>query len=421
MPFSANSVKQPTTTTHTIWRKLKDGTRKAYAGALSTYLRYSRINRFMAPREALKGRILYYNDEEDHGEVDPAVAARGLGQVGNVPITESLWSRCVPEDLRGRYQKWRQETHGVDVSDGVGVREMLDALVQDGALRKHENVPEDSGKTHVRPKSSEKCAFMLNCVKQNACDDCKPRGFQLPQIERLWDYVLLGGRQRLYMAKLDMSNWFWSLCLPRPWVGEFSVCVGDAQYVWQSLPFGWIYSPLPCQKLVYSVVRTSLWWLPVLFFVYLDDILVLGTRRFVRKVVRRVRQRLQRVGFVISQKSVTEPARDLHFVGKVFGIKRGTLENRPGMLRGLVRLWLLLVSGLLNRKGMERLLGRLEWALWPSAGLSPFLAGAYSWKHAWGIRGPRALLRPLLTAICFAFVPQKYPVKAKVQAEPPTC
>ena len=88
------------------------------------------------------------------------------------------------------------------------------------------------------------------------------------------------------------------------------------------------------------------------------------------------------------------------------------------MLRGLVRLWLLLVLGLLNRKGMERLLARLEWALRPSAGLSPFLAGAYCWKHAGGGRVPRALLRPLLTAICFAFVPQKYPVKARRSPRP---
>ena len=119
-----------------------------------------------------------------------------------------------------------------------------------------------------------------------------------------------------------------------------------------------------------------------------------------------------------------EPARDLDFVGKLFDLKRGTLENRSGMLRGLVQLWLLLVLGLLNRKGMERLLGRLEWALRPSAGLSPFLAGAYCWKHrrgGGGRRVPRALLRPLLTAICFAFVPWKYPIKARVQAEPPSC
>ena len=79
---------------------------------------------------------------------------------------------------------------------------------------------------------------------------------------------------------------------------------------------------------------------------------------------------------MISQKSVTEPASDLDFVGKFFDLKRGTPENRLGMLRGLVQLWLLLVLGLLNRKGMERLLGRREWALRPSAGLSPFLVGA---------------------------------------------
>ena len=150
----------------------------------------------------------------------------------------------------------------------------------------------------------------------------------------------------------------------------------------------------------------------MLCFVFLDDILIVGIRRFVRKAVRRATHRLQRVGFVISPKSVTEPSLNLDFVGKVFDLSSGTLENRPGILRGLVRLWLLLVLGLLNRKGMERLLGRLEWALRPSAGLSPILAGAYCWKHAGGSRVPRALLRPLLTAISFALVPQRYAVKA---------
>ena len=66
------------------------------------------------------------------------------------------------------------------LSDGVGVRETLDALIWDGALSKHENVQEAIGKAQVRPNCSEKCAFILNCVKQNACDGRKPRGFQLP-------------------------------------------------------------------------------------------------------------------------------------------------------------------------------------------------------------------------------------------------
>ena len=59
------------------------------------------------------------------------------------------------------------------------------------------------------------------------------------------------------MAKVDLSNCFWSVRLPRSWVGEFSVWGGDAQYVWQSLPFVWKYSPLLCQKLVCSVVGAS--------------------------------------------------------------------------------------------------------------------------------------------------------------------
>ena len=42
----------------TVWRKREDGTRKAYTGALCKFLRYNRINGFMAPREALKGRML---------------------------------------------------------------------------------------------------------------------------------------------------------------------------------------------------------------------------------------------------------------------------------------------------------------------------------------------------------------------------
>ena len=42
----------------TIWHKVEDGTRKAYAGALWKYLWYSKINGYMAPREALKGRML---------------------------------------------------------------------------------------------------------------------------------------------------------------------------------------------------------------------------------------------------------------------------------------------------------------------------------------------------------------------------
>ena len=42
----------------TVWRKLENGTQKAYVGALYKLVRYSNINGFMAPREALKECLL---------------------------------------------------------------------------------------------------------------------------------------------------------------------------------------------------------------------------------------------------------------------------------------------------------------------------------------------------------------------------
>ena len=139
-----------------------------------------------------------------------AVAARELGQVGNVPIQDTLWSRCVLEDLRSRYRKWRDNSRGVGSSDGVGVSEMLDALVRDGALSKHTNVREASGKAQVRPKSSEKCAFILNCAKQNACGSRNLPGFQLPQIEHPRDSILLGTTQAIY-GKTELVQLFLEL------------------------------------------------------------------------------------------------------------------------------------------------------------------------------------------------------------------
>ena len=139
----------------------------------------------------------YYSEEEDQGEVDLSIAAKRLGQVGNVLIRDTLWSRCVPADLQSRYRKWRTNSGSVGSSDGVGVREMLDALVRNGALSNRDGVKEAGGKAQVRPKSCTKCAFILNCVKQNECDGRKPRGFRLPQIEQLRDSILLGGRHTL--------------------------------------------------------------------------------------------------------------------------------------------------------------------------------------------------------------------------------
>ena len=169
----------------------------------------------------------YYNDEEEQEGVDPTIAARSLGPVGYVRLQNTLWSRYVPSNLQEKYREWKERSGGVGPFDGVGVSEMLDTLVRDGALSKRDGM--DVAK--VRPKSSEKCPFILNCVKQNDSDARKPHGFHLPQTEQLWKALMLEGRRKLYLAKLDLSNCFWSIWLPKKWVGALSVCVGDTQYI----------------------------------------------------------------------------------------------------------------------------------------------------------------------------------------------
>ena len=182
--------------------------------------------------------------------MDPTIVVRGLGPLGRVPLHDTLRSRYVPSNLQKRFREWREESGaGVGPSDGWGLRKMLDALVRDGALSKRDKLGVASGKAQVRPKSSERCVFILNCVKQNESDARIPHGFQLPQIEQLRNTILLGGRKTLYLAKLDLSNCFWSVRsvsgMPStygthsPLDGNIRPCCAKSLYtVWYLLPFG---------------------------------------------------------------------------------------------------------------------------------------------------------------------------------------
>ena len=47
-----------------------------------------------------------YYDAEEEGPVSPELARRGVGEVGTVPVVDSIWRRCVPADLLRRYNDW---------------------------------------------------------------------------------------------------------------------------------------------------------------------------------------------------------------------------------------------------------------------------------------------------------------------------
>ena len=115
----------------------------------------------------------YYSDEEGDEEVSPDLAGRGIGECGRVQLSELLWRRAVPDDLLEKYREWMKATGGVGDSKGVGVAEMLESPVEGGSLRRVPKSMGASGKARVIPKNSEKCSFIMNCMKQNA-SDCRP-------------------------------------------------------------------------------------------------------------------------------------------------------------------------------------------------------------------------------------------------------
>ena len=85
-----------------------------------------------------------------------------------------------------------------------------------------------------------------------------------------------------------------------------------------------------------------------------------------------------KAGFLISPKSVIEPVRSLDFIGKQFSAAALTVENKPGIIGGVVALPLLgIVQNRLSARMAARLLGKLEWPVRPNAGLAPFVAGGH--------------------------------------------
>ena len=196
--------------------------------------------------------------------------------------------------------------------------------------------------------------------------------------------------------------------MPYRWCRVFRVNTPQGCFRWLTLPFGWKYSPVLCQKLVSALVRRALRDLRARGVTYLDDVLVSAVgRNRLRVAARRVSRVLGRAGFLISPKSVIEPVRTLDFIGQQFSAATMTVENKPGVIGGVVALWLLgIVQNRLSARLAARLLGKLEWAVRPNAGLAPFVAGGHCWKLNDFCDFRKGVRRALMTAVAFALTPQ---------------
>ena len=185
-----------------------------------------------------------------------------------------------------------------------------------------------------------------------------------------------------------MTSFPLNLCvnMPREWRDIFCVSVQGQALKWSTLPFGWKYSPVLCQRLMAAIMGNAVADLPAMPFVYIDDVLVASNKRELRRAVGRMKAKLHKATFVLSPKLETTPVVELDFIGKIFNMETRVMRNRKGMIMGLISAWFKLVRGRPRRKGMERFLGRLEALSWDGGLLGRGMA--YKWKMSEWEVGP---------------------------------
>ena len=221
-----------------------------------------------------------------------------------------------------------------------------------------------NAKAYLKPKSAQKCAFIVNMIRVN--DHClPPPPFQLPQLDNLTHTItlaLLRGTP-LYFTKLDISNMFWSCKIPPQFQHTIRIGVRGQVFSFHGLP----------QHLV---------------------------------------QHFKQHNWVVSTKSELEPTHHITWMGKHFNVAVGSVPSDPVYIVGIIMLWVTLATHEYRHKYLHRLLGKLQWALRPGRGAAPFLAGPYSWLHQGPTESkctPTLVLRALAEAIAAALVPWTAP------------
>ena len=367
-----------------------------------------------------EGDLEYYSSSDEEGVVTEEMAARGVGEAGCVTVSDKIWNSLVPRDLLGVYRRQlREDSAGVEKSQGGRpgpVDAMLESLRTETKGLRRTKRPE-TAKMFLTWKNALKCRAILDARGVNASDPRKPPKFRLPGLEAIRHWMgrarprrVGGGRCRVFLAKLDLQNAYWSIRLPTAWRSVFVVGGRSGRrFRYARLPFGWAYSPVICQKLVSSVIRGALSRRGVRGWVYLDDILLsCRSKSRLRGAVRDCIRRLRRAGFIVGAKSEPEPTERLGFIGKQIDTKAGTISNAVGALVGAFRAWVRGVGrGRLPSKVMERLLGKMCWLSRPNAGLGAFLAGAYrGLQSGKGVFG-RGVCKGVATVLLFSCVPQR--------------
>ena len=214
---------------------------------------------------------------------------------------------------------------------------------------------------------------------------CTPPRFSLRSWEQLSKLlVTFYPGVPLYGTHIDLKNAFWSFVLLESARTVFRLQSGPSGRVvgLGRLPFGWKYSPFICQQTLARIVERVL---PpdILLLHYLDDFLLVhhdNNDNTGNTVIA-----LGREGFIVSPKSVLEPATQLVFLGKWLDpLVRMVWSHEVAHLQMFVA-WLRLAVWRSESRLLQSFLGFLHWQVRPRGVACPFAAGAYCWLREEGL------------------------------------
>ena len=324
------------------------------------------------------------------------LAEKGLGECGWVPIPVLTWRKLVAKEAVAAMSNVRFSRQPLSESEeamvralaGQGHLELIQPGVQGFGLG-------PSAPIFLIPKSSEKCSFIVNCRRGNQLDRSEQPKMSLPTLYSLarrfvkWASDSKLRRKQRFVITVDLTNCFPSMRVPEEVWGTFRVQGPDGVYDLRSLPFGWKLSPPICQHVVGEHVRQALTSFPppagydsaleVPHDHYLDDlILVESDPDWLRACGRWLLAVLVLAGFVISKKSMVEPASRAKWLGKVVDVQGLVIENDVMLVAKIISAVISLYDAVVPVQQVQRILGLINWLAAPGKGHLPFLAGIYS-------------------------------------------
>ena len=156
------------------------------------------------------------------------MARAGVGRAGRVSVAASIWRRCMPDNLLDVYLRRFSSDSEIPCpqSRSHGILILMLQVVRVNALGFRSTSRPPTGTTFLPYKNHTKCRLLLNATTINATDRRRPPRITLLSLCDFPDRFGKTGAQGLWMAKLDLTNTYWSIRLPGKWRHVFVVGAG---------------------------------------------------------------------------------------------------------------------------------------------------------------------------------------------------